>query len=383
MKRTTRFCLLAALAAALSSSPAGAARAKGRAADTAAPKSGTVDLNTASAKQLEALPGIGAATAKKIIAHRPYASVQDLSKAGVSKKTIDEVAPMVTVGAAAATSPMVPPRPEPRANQADKTARADRASAPSPGAPSKSSPVDLNTASQADIEKLPGIGPVKAKKIVANRPYASVQDLSKAGVSKKTIDEVTPMVTVGAAAATSPMASSRPEARAKNGDRASPSSAGAPTKSSPVDLNTASQADIERLPGIGPVKAKKIIAARPYASTADLRRAGLSAKEVTEITPLVTVTGAGGASTPMGTADKPMRTPPPPVTTASPRTSTPANAGGETSASATPPSPGMVWVNTDTKIYHLEGDRWYGHTRHGRWMTEQDAMQAGYRKAKK
>jgi len=34
-----------------------------------------VDLNTASEKDLEAIPGIGRATAKKIVGHRPYQSV--------------------------------------------------------------------------------------------------------------------------------------------------------------------------------------------------------------------------------------------------------------------------------------------------------------------
>lgn len=48
----------------------------------------------------------------------------------------------------------------------------------------------------------------------------------------------------------------------------------------------------------------------------------------------------------------------------------------------TPPQPGMVWANTTTKIYHKEGSRWYGKTKKGEWMTEQDALKAGYRAAK-
>ena len=46
-------------------------------------------------------------------------------------------------------------------------------------------------------------------------------------------------------------------------------------------------------------------------------------------------------------------------------------------------SAGMVWVNTDSGIYHKPGTRWYGKTRQGKYMTEADAMKAGYHAAKK
>src|SRR3954466_13525424 len=86
----------------MATAPASAAKpAKPAAAAPAAP-AGPVDLNSASQKDLEALPGVGAATAKKIIAGRPYASVADLAKAGVSAKTIQKITPLVTAGPAAA-----------------------------------------------------------------------------------------------------------------------------------------------------------------------------------------------------------------------------------------------------------------------------------------
>jgi hypothetical protein len=42
---------------------------------------------------------------------------------------------------------------------------------------------------------------------------------------------------------------------------------------------------------------------------------------------------------------------------------------------------GQVWVNTSSGVYHKSG-RWYGATKAGKFMTEQDAIKAGYREAK-
>jgi hypothetical protein len=50
-------------------------------------------------------------------------------------------------------------------------------------------------------------------------------------------------------------------------------------------------------------------------------------------------------------------------------------------AGSTPPSPGMVWVNTSTKVYHKSGSKYYGNTKQGKWMTEADAQKAGYKAA--
>ena len=42
---------------------------------------------------------------------------------------------------------------------------------------------------------------------------------------------------------------------------------------------------------------------------------------------------------------------------------------------------GKVWVNTETGVYH-KGGQWYGATKQGKFMTEHEAKQAGYRAAK-
>jgi cytoskeletal protein RodZ len=51
-------------------------------------------------------------------------------------------------------------------------------------------------------------------------------------------------------------------------------------------------------------------------------------------------------------------------------------------ATTAPPQKGMVWVNTSSGVYHVEGTKYYGKTKQGKYMTEADAQKAGYHIAK-
>jgi Protein of unknown function (DUF3761) len=62
-----------------------------------------------------------------------------------------------------------------------------------------------------------------------------------------------------------------------------------------------------------------------------------------------------------------------PATTAKPASTTAAK------AAAPGGGPDKVWVNTESKVYHCPGDRWYGTTKQGEYMGEAEATAKGYR----
>jgi competence protein ComEA len=265
-----------------------------------------LDLNKATQAELQELPGVGEATAKKIVKGRPYKSVDDLSKAGVSASTLAKIRSRLSVGG------------ETTVAKQSKAAVVD----------SKTALVNLNKASETELEAVSGIGPSYARKIIQGRPYKSIDDLSKAGIPAATISKIRPLVTISDAAA-----SHTTVAKPVTPD----------TTPDLLDVNKATAEQLQEVPGIGEAYSKKIVDNRPYKSIDDLSKAGIPAAILEKVKSHLTV-------------------------------------GGTTAAA--PPAKGMVWVNLETKLYHNENSRWYGKTKSGKYMTEAEAEKAGYKASK-
>jgi competence protein ComEA len=138
--------------------------------------------------------------------------------------------------------------------------------------------IDLNTATAGELDRLPRVGPALARRIVADReangPYRTLADLDRvSGIGPALLRELAGHVTQGEGRAEAP------------GERG-----GAEL----VNVNTAGEAELLRLPGIGPAKARAIIAYRQargsFASVAELSQVpGIGPATVARLAGLATV----------------------------------------------------------------------------------------------
>ncbi len=65
------------------------------------------------------------------------------------------------------------------------------------GITSTTGAVSVNSASQAELEELPGIGPVSAGKIIDNRPYGSVKELlERKVIGKATFEKIKDLISL-------------------------------------------------------------------------------------------------------------------------------------------------------------------------------------------
>jgi competence protein ComEA len=172
-----------------------------------------IDLNQASAEDLSAIPGLGPALAQRIVdyrqAHGPFKEIADLREvSGVGPESLQKLKPYLGLGGPEA---MAPPDWKAPTTTGDSLSGYHLQSQEGqlPGGKSGFQPktpggvIDPNLASQADLETLPGIGPVLAQRIIAYRrahgPYKKIADLRKVfGIGRKKLEKMKPYLTIAA-----------------------------------------------------------------------------------------------------------------------------------------------------------------------------------------
>jgi competence protein ComEA len=160
-----------------------------------------IDLNSAEPSELAQVPGVGPKVAEAIADHRrlngPFRSVDELRNVrGIGPITFEKVRNHFRAGPVVPQPALeVPPSPSPTPTPAP-VARATGSKKIQPGEP----PINVNAASAEELQRLPGVGPVMARNILATRSaktFESVNDLDKVkGIGPKTLDKLRPFVVV-------------------------------------------------------------------------------------------------------------------------------------------------------------------------------------------
>jgi hypothetical protein len=208
---------------------------------------------------------------------------------------------------------------------------------------------------QSKIDRATAASPSSA---IMNKPLSLI--IALVGFSLATLVAQTP------SASTSPEASASPAKKHRHSkkDSSTLTASVTPTPASASATAEASPSPSKRKRAKKETTATPAASASPAAATTPAKRSFFHRSE----------TPTPSSSPVAGTAPAPMSN-----STSKAQTSRATELSG---APAPGGGPGMVWVNTESHVYHAQSSRWYGRTKKGKYMSEQDAIKEGDRPAK-
>ena len=126
-----------------------------------------------------------------------------------------------------------------------------------------SGPLDPNTATLVELDRLPGIGRTTAARIIENRPYRDLSELGKIIGARRALQLQSRLSLPRGAPLERVKREDEKRARAAlQTQRGAHSDAKASTRAGPLYLNRATAKELDQLPGIGPAVAARILARR-------------------------------------------------------------------------------------------------------------------------
>lgn len=224
-----------------------------------------IDINTADSADWTQLPGIGKVLAARIVKYRSakggFQSIDDLARVyNLQPEVLDQIRTQLYVDSL--TIPGEPVARTPRSNFQTGF---------------QGPPIDINTATAAELAKLPGIGTVLSQRMVKFRDsrngYQSVDELKKVyQLSPEVYHDIREHLTISPYPATQAFSSAEetPQMITRGGDEIRNSAMRGPAMNrdlptsaamapGSVNINEADSAMLDQVPGIGPTLSKRIL----------------------------------------------------------------------------------------------------------------------------